>query len=228
MGTVRGMALQPDGKVVVCGEFDRVQGSVRHKVARLNADGSIDPTFVPAPERARHRGPVSSGGGGFTTYNGSPAPGIVRLNTDGTIDPAFDPGTGLPTNGSAVDIAVLPDDRIIVVGAFTSYDGVPRNRIARLLADGALDTAFDPGTGLEGQVNIMEGTRAFAVAVQVTGEVTVVGNFTTYDGGVRNGIARISTDGSLDTTFDPGIGRTPPPWHWRSARTVLIVVDRSP
>lgn len=263
MGTVRGMALQPDGNVVVCGEFDRVQGNVRHKVARLNADGSIDPTFVaaldydgyatnvavqadgkvlvlgyfwmlngdPAPSlmRLNADGSVdatfttgwvsevaealairSDGkilvGGGFATYNGSPAPGIVRLNDNGSIDTAFDPGAGLPVNAAVVDIAVFQDDRIIVAGAFTSFDGVPRNRIARLLADGALDTTFDPGTGLEGQLNLMEGTRAFAVAVTVTGEVTVVGNFTTYDGSLRNGIARINSDGTLDTTFDPGPG----------------------
>src|SRR5688572_19061290 len=44
-GPVNAVVVQPDGKVIIGGEFSLVKGLVRSKVARLNADGSGDPTF---------------------------------------------------------------------------------------------------------------------------------------------------------------------------------------
>src|SRR5947208_2170517 len=46
-GTVNAVALQPDGKVIIGGEFTTVKGLERFKVARLNADGSGDSSFNP-------------------------------------------------------------------------------------------------------------------------------------------------------------------------------------
>jgi hypothetical protein len=44
---VRALALQPDGKILVCGYFLQVNGYSRNSVARLNADGSVDESFSP-------------------------------------------------------------------------------------------------------------------------------------------------------------------------------------
>jgi hypothetical protein len=41
------MALQPNGQLVVAGEFTSVNSTNRNNIARLNSDGSLDPTFDP-------------------------------------------------------------------------------------------------------------------------------------------------------------------------------------
>lgn len=135
-------------------------------------------------------------GGWFTSYNGTPRNYIARLNSDGSLDATFDPGTG--ADYYVQSVSIQSDGKIIVGGAFTSYNGTPRNRIARLNADGSLDATFDPGDGADGTVS--------AAAIQSDGRIVIVGAFTSYDGTPRNAIARINADGSLDATFDPGIG----------------------
>ena len=44
---VNAVAVQPDGKILVGGFFDAVSGTDRQGLARLNADGSLDATFIP-------------------------------------------------------------------------------------------------------------------------------------------------------------------------------------
>ena len=70
-------------------------------------------------------------GGEFNTFNGVDRSCIARLNANGSLDTSFDPGEG-PIGGLIYDIAIQSDGKIIVGGDFTSYDGVPRTRIARI------------------------------------------------------------------------------------------------
>ena len=84
-------------------------------------------------------------GGYFSNYNGTSINKIVRLNNDGSIDLTFNPGMG--SNNSIKTILVQGDGKILIVGDFTLYNNITRNRIARLNADGTLDLAFNPGTG---------------------------------------------------------------------------------
>ncbi|WP_019487374.1 beta strand repeat-containing protein, partial [Kamptonema formosum] len=86
----------------------------------------------------------------------------------------------------------------LVGGTFGTVNGTARNRIARMNADGSLDTTFNPGTGM--------GNNLFAIALDSSGKPVVGGQFTTVNGTTRNRIARMNTDGSLDTTFNPSTG----------------------
>jgi uncharacterized delta-60 repeat protein len=114
----------------------------------------------------------------------------------GDLDTTFNPGTG--ANSGTRKAVIQSDGKIIIVGYFTTYNGVSRNRIVRINTDGSLDTTFNPGTGFD--------SVAFNIHLQADGKVIVTGYFTTYNGVSRNRIARINTDGSLDTTFNPGTG----------------------
>src|SRR4030095_73808 len=101
-------------------------------------------------------------------------------------------GTG--ANGSVFTLAVQADGKILIGGDFTSFNGTSRNRFARLNSDGTLDTAFlSTGTGANDQV--------FALALQSDGKVLIGGFFTTVNNTTRNRIARLNSDGTLDTTF---------------------------
>jgi len=200
---VNAVALQPDGKILIGGFFTNYNGTGRNNVARLNADGTLDPGFDPGTGA---NGSVYSIalqpdgkiliGGRFTSYNDTGRNRIARLNADGSLDTGFDPGTGFVDDVLAV--ALQPDGKILIGGRFPSYNGTWRNHIVRLNADGSLDTGFDPGSGANDWV--------YSIALQPNGKILMGGFFTSYNGTGRNRIARLNTDGSLDTGFDPGTG----------------------
>src|SRR5437867_3327797 len=85
-------------------------------------------------------------GGQFTTFNGTNRSRIARLNADGSLDLSFDPGTG--ADGDVYAVAVKEDGKVVIGGGFTSVNGVPNRYVARLLANGMVDTTFNPGTNV--------------------------------------------------------------------------------
>ena len=196
------VVYQPDGRVLIGGEFTSYNGTAMNRIARLNADGSLDGSFNPGTGTNGTIFSIASQpdgkvliGGVFATYNGTPRNNIARLNADGSLDGSFDPGTG--ANNLIWSVVYQPDGRVLIGGDFTSYNGTARNYIARLNADGSLDVGFNPGTGAN------DGIRS--VAYQ-PGKVLISGFFTAYNGTARNRIARLNFDGSLDGSFDPGTG----------------------
>src|SRR5439155_21620324 len=82
-------------------------------------------------------------GGGFSTVKGGLRTSIARLNADGSLDNSFDPGSG--ANGGVNAVALQPDGRLIIAGGFTTVNGIARKFVARLNADGSVDSSFDPG-----------------------------------------------------------------------------------
>ena len=205
---VHTLAVQGDGKILVGGSFKAYQGITRNNIARLNSDGSLDASFdigtgfnFPGYLSGVRSIVVQEDGkilvgGSFTIYQGTTRKYIVRLNSDGSYDTSFNIGTGL--NGTVFSLAVQGDGKILVGGSFTSYQGTARNYIARLNSDGSLDTSFAIGTGFNSSV--------LSIAVQGDGKILVGGYFTSYQGTTRNRIARLNSDGSLDTSFNIGTG----------------------
>ncbi|HBR93980.1 MAG TPA: hypothetical protein DEA90_07420 [Opitutae bacterium] len=116
---------------------------------------------------------------------------IARINSDGSIDTSFDPGAG--ADASIDQVQLLPDGKILIIGRFTEYDGVPRNRIARLLSDGSLDTSFDPGVGVD--------DRIFAMLSLPNGNVLIAGAFTHVGETDREYLALLDSTGALDPDF---------------------------
>jgi uncharacterized delta-60 repeat protein len=175
-------------------------GTLYDGMVRFNGDGSRDTHFNVNANGAQDIVLDQSGqpviSGIFTTVNGTARNKIAHLNSNGLLNISFDPGAGMNNNINA--IAVDENGKIVVGGDFTSVDGTARNRIARLNADGSLDTSFDPGAGMDDDVN--------AIAIDENGKIVVGGSFTSVDGTVLNAIARLNSDGSLDTSFDPGPG----------------------
>jgi uncharacterized delta-60 repeat protein len=202
-GSVNSIKVQSNGKVLVGGDFINYNGSGRNSIVQLNADGSLDTTFNPGTGAnagiisitAQGDGKVLIGGG-FTSYNGTVRNGIARLNIDGSLDTTFNPGIG--ANGAITSIVLQANGKVLIGGNFTNYNGTEINYIARLNANGSLDTTFNPGTGFNAIPS--------SIVVQGDGKVLVGGSFTTYNGTARSGIARLNTNGSLDTTFNTGTG----------------------
>ncbi|MEQ1860763.1 MAG: hypothetical protein ABMA13_12585 [Chthoniobacteraceae bacterium] len=203
---------QPDGKVIIAGEFTSVRGVTRNNIARLNADGTLDATFDPnvnglvACLAVQEDGKVLLGGN-FTTLqpNGAPSPiarsRVARVNADGTLDAAFDPK---PDSGVTA-IVVQPDGRVLLGGEFTTLQPngatapTARLGIARVNRDGTLDTLFDP-----------RASNVTGIALQADGRIVFSGAFTSVQPNgaptptPRSYIARVNSDGALDSAFDPG------------------------
>lgn len=116
-------------------------------------------------------------------------------NPDGTFLPAISNGS----NGGAVyALAVQSDGKVVIGGLFSSVNGVTRNNLARINDDGSLDTTFDPGTGPNGAVH--------ALSLDSSGRVLVGGQFASYNGTTRRVVARVLSNGALDTTFAANFG----------------------
>ena len=144
--------------------------------------------------------------GEFYTYNGYDRNCIARINGNGTLDTTFDPGVGVGAvpgfnyppvyiNTVVMD-ATTPQFRCYIGGSFTSFNGVSRGNIARLNANGSVDTTFNPGSGANGPV--------YAISQRLDGKIFIGGSFTSYNGVAITNLALINTNGSLDTTFNIG------------------------
>lgn len=141
-------------------------------------------------------------GGSFASFNGTPCNNITRLNPNGSLDPTFFPGSAF--NDAVNVMLVQPDGKVIVGGDFTTFNGIGRNGIARLLPNGMLDASFNPGSGATGYYSGAGNVRC--LALQPNGYVLVGGAFQSFNGAFSNKIVRLRVNGSRDNTFNAGIG----------------------
>ena len=102
------------------------------------------------------------------------------------------------TDNSVKIAVVLSDNKIVIGGAFTSYNGASANKLARLQVDGRIDKSFNSGLGTDGTIN--------TIAVQPNFKMIIAGDFNSYNGFPVNKIARVNANGSLDKNFNSGIG----------------------
>jgi len=199
---VKSIAMQTDGRIAIGGIFTSYNGASAKNLVRLNTAGTLDTTLfyvdlrIPSPAVKV----VSVGGkfiacGAFTWVNGTTCNKIARLNADGALDPTFNPGNGF--DGDVDSLAVQTDGRIVAAGFFTTYNGTPRNNIARLNVDGSLDTSFNPPDDTVAIGSI------YSLAIQTDGRAVIGGVFTGYTSTPQSSIARLNTDGTVDKNFIP-------------------------
>ena len=197
-GDVSSLVVQTDGKVLVGGYFTTLGVQTRNRLARLNADGSLDTGFNPnANNHVISQALQADGkiliGGYFTALGGQVRNRLARLNADGSLDTGFNPNVGSVFSDVVSSLAVQADGKILVGGQFTTLGGQTRNHIARVNADGSLDTSFNPNANSFVQ----------SLAIQADGKILVGGAFDGIGGQTRNRIARLNANGSLDTAFNP-------------------------
>lgn len=208
---VAAIAVQPDGKVLVGGQFTSVNGTNRNRIARLNPDGSVDNGFQNGMTgvdnsvgavAAQSDGKVLIGGG-FSTVNGVTRANLARLNSDGSLDNGFESGMTGPS-GAVFSMALQPDGKLLIGGSFNAVNGVACTNVARLNTDGSLDTNFVPAAV----------SSVYCMALQSDGKVVVGGAYYSIVGGVyRALLARLNANGSLDTNFQCQVtGTCTVPW----------------
>jgi uncharacterized delta-60 repeat protein len=215
-GAIRVVVVQPDGKILIGGDFTTLLSSgsfslQRRHIARLNPDGSVDNTFNPNANGSVFAIALQAGGkiligGDFTVLSPPGGPflrnHIARLFSTGLttgLPDSFDPSP----NDRVTSIAVQKNGQVIMGGLFTTVSLgtgtlLGRNYIARLNSDGVVDLLFDPNP------------NAFvtSLALQGNSRILVGGAFTTLTPNqgqqtTRRRIARLNPSGTLDLPFDP-------------------------
>lgn len=217
------LALQTDGKILLGGDFYYYNGVQRLGIVRINTNGSIDTTFNPSILNTYYRSVVT----GITIQSdgkiillgffspptaGATQKNIIRLNSNGSIDSTFTAGDtvgSLSYNGTLgvslyspiAKAVVQPDGKIIIAGAFNKYNSNNVKCIVRLTSTGAIDNSFNTATGVERAINelILEPT---------TNKPIIGGEFTLFGTTAVKKLIRLTTTGTLDTTFSIGTGTT--------------------
>ena len=198
-GAVQVAVIQPDGKILIGGDFTMLSPNggaavMRNHIARLNPDGTLDTAFDPNANNTVLSIAVQAdgkilAGGLFTNIGGAARNFIARLDAaTGAVD-SFDPNA----NSFVASIAVQADGKILAGGQFNSIGGATRNLIARLNPTTGVADSFDPNA--DGVV--------YAIALQADGKILTGGVFTSIGGATRNRIARLDPTTGLADSFDP-------------------------
>lgn len=185
-------AETPNGKILVCGGFTRMGNATHINVARLNADGSNDPTFIadtgyigsgyPSVNTVL---PRSDGSvvitGAFDVVNNSVRTNIARLGSDGS-PIAF---AAYPTPNAPIHWAVQqPDGAIVIGGSFTALNALANySKLARITAAGAIDSSFVSP--------VITGGDVYTLLRQPDGRILAGGALAAVDGRTSNYLARI-------------------------------------
>jgi uncharacterized delta-60 repeat protein len=205
------VAIQPDGKIVVVGRSDLGGGGAAFDftVIRYNPDGSLDTSFDTDGKVTTDFGnidealgvAIQSDGKIVATGISTPVGGtsdfaIARYNLNGSLDTTFDTDGKVITDfagatDQANSVAIQPDGKIIAGGRAGADFG-----LARYNPNGSLDTGFntdgkqtvDFGGGLD---------VGNEIDLQPDGRIVIAGT-----NGADFAVARLTTNGSLDTTFD--------------------------
>jgi uncharacterized delta-60 repeat protein len=189
---VRTIALLPNGQVMLGGWFTSYDGQGFNRMVRLNANGTADTTFNPFfGDKTAIYTIARLGDGKYIVAGHSVNPDapfkqeIVRLNHDGSFDTTFNSG-GAGADEKVESVVLQPDGKIVMVGYFGRYNGVERRSIARLNADGSLDSTLIATSD----------NWLWTAALQSDGKILVCGGLSSINGISRNGIARLNASGT--------------------------------
>jgi len=182
-------AAQSDGRILVLGDFTTIGGTAIKNLARLNPDGSPDPSFNPSSQfsyfsprdlliDAQDR--IYVGTGWLQLTGSSSSIPVCRLTPDGALDTTFTAPTYI---SSTEDIQLDPGGGIWCTGSFSPGVAGQRRKIARLLPDGSTDPLFDAGISSNEAIN--------AMCLEAPDKIWIRGIFTSVQGQPRDGLALI-------------------------------------
>ncbi|HZL35805.1 MAG TPA: hypothetical protein VFC78_10885 [Tepidisphaeraceae bacterium] len=238
----QGVAIQPDGKIVIVG--NDTDGNL--DLTRLNPDGSLDSTFganhlapvMPQVNTANPEYALLQADGkilvGVTTQfptEGAIGGGaLVRFNADGTPDTTFgNNGRVAALSGEIDALAQQADGEIVVAGTRIDSPTSLESVIARFHVDGSVDSGF----AQNGQATIVTPPSTFdsitRLFVAPDGKIVVGGfaeNYATNRYTYSSFVLRFNSDGSTDSSFDAS-GIAPPGTAFTQIQDIAALPDGS-
>ncbi|HTR40470.1 MAG TPA: protein kinase [Pseudomonadales bacterium] len=194
--TIRCMALQQDGKILIAGLFTNFNGVAAEKIVRLTPDGSVDTTFTPhVPGNVyaialQPDGQILIGGQGLWAKH--PARKFIRLEPDGSRDGRFHGESAY--NSDVRAITIQPDGGTLVGGSFTKVATKEHHGLVRLNANDQIDDSFNTSTAGSAVV--------LSIAALPDGKILAAGIFNNFGNSSQTHLVRLSSDGSVDATFN--------------------------
>ncbi len=189
--------IQLDNKILIAGEFTGYNGRTANKLMRLTVDGKQDESFnaesgvdgLIKTIAVQPDGKIIIAGE-FSTFDGVSVNRIVRLTENGSIDPFFNSGVG--ANSTISKIIIQPDGKILLAGAFTTYDTTHVNGLVRLTSNGSMDQTFVPETNSLSHI--------YQIGLQPDGKIVIAGKAASLNGGMANfiEIIRLNYTGAKD------------------------------
>ncbi|MEQ9658408.1 T9SS type A sorting domain-containing protein [Fulvivirga sp.] len=191
---IRFMMILPDDKILLSGDLSSVDDNAVNRMARLEADGSLDEEFTDnisiitkgfsnifdaVYDQELNKIYVA---GYFEDYND-----LLRLNYDGTIDETFNIGASI-TN--IYNIGMQSSGKIVCLGESS-------NRIIRFNIDGTIDETFNNNSGPDSY-----GTYTSELKILTNDEIIIGGDFNSFNGAQFNDMVKLHIDGTIDESFN--------------------------
>ena len=219
-GRVQAMARQSDGKIIIGGQFNLVNGIPRKNIARLNADGTLDTTWYPAGGADSDVNALAVDGnnnvyvgGYFTTLGGQSRNRLARVTSAGAVDSWYPAGGAIHSQAASTvnALAVDGNNNVYVGGFFTTLGGQSRNGIARVASAGTVDNWY-PVNGATyyycssyHPYNCYDSSSyVYSLAVDNSNNIYVGGAFNRFGGQSRNRLARATSAGAVDSWYPVG------------------------
>lgn len=198
-GQINTVAIQSDGKILIGGKFNVVNGNNCSNIARLNADGSFDASFATAQTDGEVRKiKIDSDerivvAGDFKNVNKETAHGIARIFQSGKLDETFHSPIDLPYEGGAYDF-VFSADQLYVAVIYKSGGYTTQTNLLRLNDNGDRDIYFNIPTEKVYEI--------YAVALSNSGK-PIAGGLTDFVGNSLKGLLiQFNLDGTIDPSYD--------------------------
>jgi len=202
-GYALAVAIQTDGKIVTIGDVGTM--------VRLNVDGSLDKAFgsggiVQTSLKSRTLGLQSTNKiitcGGATSGRGGIY--VERFNSNGTLDGSFG-SSGKASVPSCNNVAIDRSDRVLAGGSVNQANSTKKVTyfdfaVTRLTAAGQVDNTFGVGGTCAVDIAGFNDT-VWSVKVQASGQILLVGTANSTSTDQNTGVARLNSNGTLDTTF---------------------------
>jgi uncharacterized delta-60 repeat protein len=162
---------------------------------KVNQDGTVDSSFITSFINDMYQGYSISYAINMSNdkllivyKNLSQATKLIRINSDGSIDATFNSGLFGLTSVSVVHL--LSDNKILVGGNFTSYNGASVGNLIRLNNDGSIDNSLNVGLGFGNGVPT-------SIVQSNDGKIIIGGSFKLYREKSVDGIIKINNDGTI-------------------------------
>lgn len=200
-GIISKIKIQIDGAILIIGNFAKVNGVARNKIARLNSDGSLDPNFSVGHQflRIYNVGIQSDSKLVLLGDVGLSNSLLIRVNSNGTIDSSFN--TELESVFAPHLLLVDNKDRIIIAGSYFDGNSNSFAKIIRLQRNGSNDPNFQHGYFYSQSIQLL-GDMIFSKEKQII----VVGGFDKFNETLNNKVALIDTLGNIQKDFALNIG----------------------
>jgi|GEM_PF-1330273 len=196
--TVRAIALEANGNILIGGDFTNVDGLSLPYLARLSPDGTLDNSYCPSPDEPVYTIVIQPSdqkaviGGYFLNVAGTSHNRIARINQDGTLDTNFNADCGF-VNSMVWALALQQNGKIVAGGRFNDVNGC--KKVARFMpSDGSVDSTFTSSTGVAIGYGTSNSDEVRSICIQDDGNILIAGKFTTFSGESRYGIARLVGD----------------------------------